>query len=76
MAPEKLCKDVGSDGFIKAGFDTMSAVLNQIDLEKSTAGAILLLYVATKIAEIGLELRKGDMSWSFPFCSLRPMRRR
>lgn len=75
VAPEKLCNEVGSDGFVKAGFDTLSAVLNQIDLEKTTAGAILLLYVDKEIAKIVLELRKGDMSWSFPFCSSRPMRR-
>lgn len=45
MPPEKLAADVTSEGFMKAGFDTISMALNTLDVDQHTTGIVLLLYV-------------------------------
>jgi len=67
MAPEKMAQELGSDGFVKAGFENLSLALSSLDVDKNTAGIVLLLYV--DLAAIML-LNQGlcaPMSCSFPF---------
>lgn len=45
MSPEKLAADVSSEGFVKAGFDTISMALGALDVDQHTTGIVLLLYV-------------------------------
>lgn len=45
LAPEKLVADLGSDAFMKSGFDNLSMALSGLDVDHHTPGVVLLLYV-------------------------------
>lgn len=45
LTPEKLASELGSEAFMKSGFDNISMALNGLDVDQHTPGVVLLLYV-------------------------------
>lgn len=66
MTPEKLAADLGSEAFVKTGFDPISMALNALDVDQHTPGIVLLLYVSLFADYYGLVSWNQAMSRPFP----------